>query len=81
MFFYAPVYLKYKGSGKYRTFLGGVLSLLLVLLLILYIPGKMLQLVGKEAPFVSSHSVYHNLEDSFGRIAARDLRFDFAITA
>ena len=73
LFFYAPVQFKYKGSGKYRTVLGGSLSLLVLLIVIFYLPGRMLHFLRRDFTFVSSHSVYHNLEDSLGRVSGRDL--------
>ena len=42
IFFHAPVGLRYKGSGKYKTLLGGVLSLLVVVILAFYLPVMVL---------------------------------------
>ena len=81
MFFFAPVSFKYKGSSKFQTTLGGVLSLLVMLILLMYIPMKMVQLINHENAFVSSQTVYHNLEEFLGSVSASDLKFDFAIAA
>ena len=79
IFFYAPVYFNYKGSGKYKTVLGGVLSLLLMLTILVYLPLKLLQMVGNDEIFTSTNQVYHNFDEALGQVTSSYLSFDFAV--
>ena len=48
IFFYAPVHFNYKGSPKYRTVLGGALSLTVILILIFYLPGRIIHFFRQD---------------------------------
>ena len=79
IFFYTYTPLKFKGSNKYRTTLGGLISLGIAVLMMFYLPDKIL--TSKDSTYISMYNVYHNLSESIGPVTAQSLSFDFAIAA
>ena len=67
LFFYANTPLKFKGSNKYRTALGGIMTLSISVFMAFYIPEKILD--SKDFTFVSMHNVYHNLSEAIGPVS------------
>ena len=67
LFFYAYTPLKFKGSNKYRTALGGIMTLCVSVFMAFYIPEKILD--SKDFTFIGMHDVYHDLSEAIGPVS------------
>ena len=67
LFFYTYTPLKFKGSNKYRTALGGIMTICVSVFMAFYIPEKILD--SKDFTFVGMHDVYHDLSETIGPVS------------
>ena len=71
--------INYKGKEHYQTCLGGCLSLLTILIVLVFLVGKSLDLATYVDSAQFTGSIYHDLEAGLGKRQASELNFDYAI--
>ena len=80
-YFGTSVGVNFNGQTKYKTTCGGVISIIVTIIFILFATEKLLKLVLYTNPYKFRNTVYHNLEKDMGRKTAKELSFDYAVVA
>ncbi len=72
--------MNYFGKEKYKTKVGGFISLILFSLMIWYIVVQAQKLLLKEDPTTTFNELYYRVNEQFGLRMGKDLRYDFGFT-